>query len=290
MTGRATVSLGELRDRPAWEWPPDAAATMLAIVHGTESGIDDLLLAVELASEVVVMNDELAGALIEIVQAPSRPEQLRVEAALALGPMLEYATDGGYEPDGLLEEEPEVTPPTIERAQAVLHAAYLDAAAPLSVRRSALEASVRGDQDWHEAAVRDAWASADESWRATGLFCMQYLAGFDEEIVKALSSQDQRFLCLAVQVAGAWGLDQALPVLVSLLRSSETPRPLLLAAIEAAPRVNPDVALELLAPLVDHPDEEVASAAEGALAMAEADLALDDEDDEDDDGSEMPRF
>jgi len=70
--------------------------------------------------------------------------------------------------------------------------------------------------------------------------------------------------------------------------ADETPKPLLLAAIEAAAQVRPEEAPLILADFAESPDEEIVEAAQEALAMAEGlsdedDLDQDDEDLDDDD-------
>jgi hypothetical protein len=68
---------------------------------------------------------------------------------------------------------------------------YLHTDVPKEVRRRILEASVRALQDWHPDAIREAYASADESWRLTAVFCMRFVRGFDEQILEALDIENQ---------------------------------------------------------------------------------------------------
>jgi hypothetical protein len=275
-----TDAFRDLQENPVWDWPRGASSTLLAVLKDKEAKVEDRLLAAELSGEVAVIDDALAGCLLEILRDGREPEHLRGRSAIALGPMLEYGEEGAWEDD----EAPSITPPTIEKVQAALRATYFDAAAPTAVRRCALEASVRGSQDWHVKAIRAAWASGDRVWRLSAMFCMQYVEGFEPQILKALKSQDPEILGEAVSAAGAWGLDEAWPAIADLLASRQTPRSLLLRAIEAAPSFDPEEALELLGPLERSRDEDIAGAAEEAMAMI--DVTPDDEDidfgDEDD--------
>lgn len=150
------------------------------------------------------------------------------------------------------------------------------------MRRRILEASVRAPQDWHQGAVRTALNSADERWRLTALFCARFVRGFDAQILEALDSTNPDFHYEAVVAAGAWGLDAAWPHIASLVTSTRTRKPLLLAAIDAVPGIRPREAAEILADLADSDDEDIAAAAEEALAMAEG--LADEEEPDDDDG------
>ena len=128
-----------------------------------------------------------------------------------------------------------------------------------------------------------ALASGDPDWRRTAVFCMRWVRGFDEEIVVALGSGGPDVAHDAVCAAASWGVAAAWPHVAALVRSPETGKLLLLAAIDAVASIRPDEAAELLAPLTDAEDEDVVDAVHEALALAEADLDDDWDDDEFDD-------
>jgi len=157
---------------------------------------------------------------------------------------------------------------------------YADAGVPKAVRRSILEAAVRSPQEWHERAVRAAYASDDEAWRLTAVFCMQFVRGFDDQILGALESDNPDIHYHAVCAAGTWGVDAAWSHIAALVSSTDTDKPLRLAAIEAVAVIRPQEAAELLADLTASDDEDIAEAADEALTMA---AALPDDDDEEDD-------
>jgi hypothetical protein len=153
----------------------------------------------------------------------------------------------------------------------------MDANVPRDVRRRILEASVRAPQDWHSDAVRAAYASADEVWRLTAVFCMRFVRGFDAQILEALNSTNPDIHYEAVLAAGNWEVDAAWPHVAALVTSRETEKPVLLAAIEAAASIRPQEAFEILNDLADSDDEDIADAVHEAMAMAEGHSVDDDE-------------
>ena len=159
-----------------------------------------------------------------------------------------------------------------------LHKLYMDAGVPKEVRRRILEASVRAPQNWHADAVRAAYGSDDEAWRLTGVFCMRFVRGFDEQILEALDSRDPDIHYEAVCAAGTWEVDAAWPHITALVTSGETDKPLLLAAIEAVASIRPQEAAAILNDLTDSDDEDIVEAVFEATAMAGG---LSDEDNED---------
>lgn len=271
------MDLRTLQDTPAWEWPDGAGRMLLNVLRDGQAPESDRLLAAELAGDVTVIDDELAGALLSIVGSPSAPETLRGQAAISLGPVLEQ-TDTDV--DGFEDEDVPITERTFRRIRASLRSLYADAGVPKYVRRRILEASVRAPQDWHQAAIRAAYASDDEAWRLTAVFCMRYVRGFDRQIVEALDSDNPDIYYEAICAAGNWGVDAAWPHIAALLGSKATDKALLLAAIGAAASIRPREAPEALGDLLDSDDEDIVDAVHEALAMAQG---LADADDEDDD-------
>jgi len=110
---------------------------------------------------------------------------------------------------------------------------------PKLVRRRVLEASVRAVQDWHTDAIRAAAAGPDEDWKLTAAFCMQYVRGFDSQILDLLDSGNPDIHYEAICAAGTWELEDAWEHVAALLTSKSTEKPLLLAAIEAAASIRP---------------------------------------------------
>ena len=114
---------------------------------------------------------------------------------------------------------------------------------------------------------------------------MQFIRGFDKQILESLKSQNPDIRYHAVCAARNWGIDAAWQHIAALVTSEETEKELLLAAIEAAAFILPDKASEILGPLLESDDEDIVDAAYEALAMAgeSFDEEDDDEEDEEDD-------
>ena len=260
------MSFHHLRDMPSWEWPENAPDLLLTGLLDPRTSDVDLQLATSLASELLVMDDRLADALLHLVQSPGRSDDARGAAAIALGPVLEDADTAGF-------DDPEAVAISLAKfreIQAELNALYSDPGVPPAVRRRVLEASVRAPESWHRKAVRDAYASADRSERITAVFCMGYLQGFEEQILEALESGDPDVVLEAVRAAGAWDIRAAWPRVSELLTKPGVDKHLLLAAIESTATIRPEE-VHLLDRLRSHPDPEIAEAVEDAQSAAIAD-------------------
>lgn len=271
------MNLNDLESTPSWEWPADARDLLLATLRDERAAASDRRLAAELAGDLVVINDELAAALIAILESGRQPEETRARAAISLGPVLEQVDiDHLEDSEGL-----SITEATFRRIQESLRRIYLDASAPKEVRRRALEGSVRAPETWHGDAIAAAFASKDEEWKLTAVFCMRFVKGFDDQILEALNSTDPAIHHEAVVAAGNWEVDAACPHIAALLASQSTDKGLLLAAIEAVSTIRPDEAPEILGDLLDSDDEDIIGAVQEALAMAKG-LSEDDAGDNDD--------
>jgi hypothetical protein len=202
--------------------------------------------------------------------------KLRSKAVISMGPVLEHADTHGFED----ADDVPIAKPTFHRIQESLRELYLEADVPKETRRRILEASVRAPQDWHEDAVRAAYASGDEAWRLTAVFCMRFVRGFDEQILEALDSKNPSIHYEAVLAAGNWAVNAAWPHVAALVTSRETDKPLMLAAIDAVASIRPRQASEILSDLTESDDEDIVEAVFEAIAIAEGPAAGDDEDDE----------
>jgi HEAT repeats len=271
------MDLKILLDTPPWDWPRDAGQTFLKTLVDKRADESDRLIAADLAGDLVVMNDDLANTLLTLAGDAGEPEQLRAQAAISLGPVLEQADIEEFEdPDDV-----PITERTFNKIQDALEKMYLDNRTPKEVRRRILEASVRAPKTWHQDAIRQAYSSGDKEWMLTAVFSMRYVRGFDKEILAALNSADPEIQYEAVQAAGNWELDAAWDHIVELVNDTHTPKHLLLAAISAVGSIRPTEAGIILVDLADSEDEEIAEAA--SEAMTEAEAASDGEDDEEDD-------
>ena len=277
------MDLTRLARTPRWEWPPNGGNTLLAVLDDGQADESDRLLAAELAGEVVVINDDLARALLSLVGDATASEPLRCRAALSLGPVLEQMDlDSDDDFLGIDEEMLDGRPiseHTFQRIQDTLRAWYLEDDIPPEVRRHILEASVRAPADWHRDAVRAAFSREDRDWRLTAVFAMHYVRGFGDEIVAALDDPDAEIRRAAVSAAGNWEVNAAWPHVSALLAAQDTDKALLLVAIEAGAYIRPQEAESLLLELSDSGDAEIAAAAAISAMMAAA--AVENELDED---------
>ena len=264
------MDLHDLENTPPWEWPADARNLLLLTLREESASERDRGLAAELAGDLVVMNDELAAALLAIAENPQQPPDIRAKAAIALGPALEQSDIDGFEDIEGFEDDDDrpISEGAFHRIRESLRRIYLDGSTPKEVRRRVLEASVRAPERWHGDAARAAFAGDDQEWKLTAVFCMQFLKGFDEQILEALNSTDPDIHYHAVVAAGNWELEDAWPHVARLLASKSTGKPLLLAAIEAAAAIRPDEAPDVLDRFLASDDEEIVEAVQEALAIA----------------------
>ena len=273
------MDLTLLARTPPHEWPPNGGKTLRAVLDDRQADESDRLLAAELAGEVVVIDDDLAGILLSLVGDATASEPLRCRAALSLGPVLEQMDlDSDDDFLGLDEETLGPSPiseHTFRRIQETLRARYLEDDVPPEVRRHVLEASVRAPADWHGDAIRAAYRREDRDWRLTAVLAMCHVRGFGDQIVAALDDPDAKIRCAALAAAVNWEVDAAWPRVSALLAAPGIDKSLLLAAIEAGATICPQEAEPLLLDLSDSDDVEIAAAAMDAAMRAEA--AIEDE-------------
>jgi HEAT repeat protein len=256
----------DLESIPTWEWPPDAAEIILEVLQDRRAVPTDRLSASQLAGDIVVIDDRLANALLHILVDGNETETLRAQAAISFGPVLELTDDEVEELDEWDKEMgPDVSPAVVQKIRQTLHQVFLDALAPKLVRRRALEGSIRSPQEWHKGAVRTAYADADADWRLTAVFCMEFIGGFESEILESLDSPDKDVRFHAVVAAGNWQVEEAWEHVARLTSAGTTDKDLLLAAIEAVANIRPHKARAILGPLLESDDEEIYGAVNEAL-------------------------
>ena len=257
------MDLTTLKDTPPWDWPHGASRQFLDILRDDQANETDRCLAAEMAGDVTVINEELVGALLSILHSHDASETLRGTAAVALGPVLEHADTEGFSDVPIREK-------TFRRLQASLHRLYTDAGVPKTVRRRIVEASVRAPQDWHQDAIRAAYASDDQDWKLTAVFSMRWIRGFDDQIRGALDSENEEIHYQAVCAAGNWEVDSAWSHVTSLVTSKNTDKALRLAAIDAVASIRRQEAGMILIDLTDSDDEDIVGAAHEAMAEAQS--------------------
>lgn len=263
----------KLYDMPPWDWPEDAGKTILDILLNENADLSDRLLAAELGGNTVVINDELAEALLATAINNNETDELRSIAVNALGPALEMADIQGFddEDDILISEK------LFQSIKRSLYQLFMNEELSKDLRRIILEASVRATQDWHQDVVHKAYNSDDEAWQLTAVFCMCYIRGFDDQILESLESRHPDIQYQAVCAAGNWALEAAWPYIVDIFKSVEIDKDLLFAAIEAVVNIRPEEASSVLGRFIDSDDQDIVDAAFEALSMAEAIMESEDD-------------
>lgn len=267
-----------LKQLPPWRWPEKTKDLVLSYLRDPGADPGKRFDAASMAGDLSIIDDALATALLDIVRDNDADGELRGRAAIALGPVLETVDMMGCDDD---DEAVCISENVLSDIQAVLVRCYRDGKCPKETRRRVLEASVRAPLDWHGAAIRSAYQSGDPEWRLTAVFCMNYVPGFEAQILESLKDDDADILYEAVCAAGSWAVVAAWPRIVELVCDADTEKTMRLAAIDASVNIRPEAAAELLEPLMDDDDPDLVDAAHEAAAMAEtlAEIDMDEDDD-----------
>ena len=268
-----------LQNIEPWQWPQEAAQTILDALSDPQAKPSERVIAADLAGDLVVMNDEVAEALIAVVGDATEPDELRAQAAISFGPVLEQTDlDGFDEWEWATMGRPSPRRPSTRSAHC--SSRYTPIRPPPRSAAQSVEAAVRAPEEWHRDAIKKAYASGDREWMLTAVFGMRYIQGFNGPILEALNSKDEEIHFEAINAAGDRELDAAWPHVKALVQNPKTPKAILFAAIEAVSKIRPAETREALQHLADSPNEEIAEAADDAIGMAEAMLAGEDPEDE----------
>ena len=265
-----------------WTLGEEDGAYVRTVLSDRGADPEERLLALELAGDTALMDDEMAEAVLALLGDAGENEQLRGRAAIVLGPSLELAFEEELQDEA---DEPTcpLSPPLVEKVEQALRSLHDDESAPREVRRRCLEAAVRLPRDWQKMAIRRAYRSGDELWKITGVFCMQFIPGFDDQLLEALESDDPDLLCTALQSAGERALEAAWPRVRQILQEGQGDPDVLAAAMRAAACLKPRLAETLILPYLMQKDPELREAAEDALSEAHIMRGgLDDDEGEDD--------
>jgi hypothetical protein len=278
------MDLNLLRDTPPWDWPKDVRKTFLNLLKDRLAPPSDRLIAADLAGDFTAINDDLAHALMAVLRDGGEPEELRARAAISFGAALD-AADIEFEEELQGFDDDEMVPISVEtflQIRELLKGLYADANIPKLVRRRILEAAVRSPEPWQEDAIHEAYASGDRDWVLTAVFAMRFVNGFEDETMEALKRSDPEIHREAVLAAGEKELDAAWPHVLALAKDNRTEKDLRIAAIGAVGSIRPDEAQEILFKLAESEDEDIAEAADEALADVLPDEYEDEEDDDED--------
>lgn len=272
------MDLVKLQNTPPCEWPEETGEMLLDLLTSGRTNAEERLIAVELAGDFTVINDDLARVLLKIAKNDQESEEIRGAAIIALGPALEHSDMMGFEDED--EDDLVISEELFNTIQKSLQKLYMTAGLPKDLRRRALEASAHAPQPWHQGAVRSAYESKDEEWRITAVFCMGFIEGFEPQIIDSLRSSNELIHFYAVVAAGHWEVDGAWEHIVDLVRNEDTEKELRLAAIEALPDIRSNEAIDILNELVKSEDLDIVDAAYEAMAMAEGLEEIEDEDED----------
>lgn len=289
------MNLTDLQIIPAWDWPESARQTILKSLTNRSAPLDERLLAAEMAYDVSPDHDDVVTALADVVNEAGAPEGLRARAALAIGPALETAFQGVASEAGESLSEP-----VFRKAQKALKRIYDNANEAGEVRRCVFEALVRAPEEWHKAAIREAYDREDPAWQSSAVFAMRFVPGFKDEILEALESEDEEVLFNAICAAAERDVRDAWPYIAELVADETTTTEILIAAIDATPMLAPDAdaVAEALEPLLMNDNEEIVEAATEAMSSVgeagededwdedEETSGYDDDEDEDDEEEE----
>ena len=250
---------------PPWDWPKDAGVMFQEILDNHSDDLSNRLLAAEMAGDLVVFDDALAKSLLAIVGNNYEPIKLRARAAISFGPALEHSDLYEFEDsdDIVLSEE------MVREVQVSFKKFYYDADFPKEVRRRILEAAVRAPLDWHSSAIRAAFTSGDADWQCTAVFCMQFVEGFDEQILEALKSENRAIRYEALLAAGYWEMAEAWPAIARLAADPDIDKTMLLTVIDSAANIGLPESASFLEKLLYSDDDDIVDAVHEALGMLE---------------------
>lgn len=260
-----------------WEWPAGAGPVVAETLVDKAASAEDRQAAAQMAGDLVLMNDGMAALLLRVLEDTGESTELRAQAAISLGPALDEASISDFDDPDL---EPSISEDMFHRIGLTLMKIHADTNAPKELRRRSLEAAVRAPEDWHREAIRTAFTNGDAEWKLTAVFGMQYVRGFDKEILTTLNSTDPDLQAMAITAAGNGEIAGAWPHVERLLRKPGKDKALLLAAIEAAASINLAKATPILQEFEESEDEEIAEAATEALMLSRDPFEGDEDDDD----------
>lgn len=270
------IKLRLLSEIHSWAWPPGTDKLLLDVLREKDCDPESRALAIEMAGDIMVINEALTKVLLHILQDGEELEEMRARAVYAFHEVLEFADTQGFDdPDEL-----PISEATVQQIQKVCARLFQDVSTPLDLRRTILITSVRFPQDWHRDAIATAYASGDPTWVLAAVLAMRYVSGFDAEILQALTSKNRDLKFEAVCAAASWSVSAAWPHIEAIINAKKPNKDLLLAAIDAVVAIRPEEAIDVLGDFLDAEDEDIADAANEAIAMAEILLSEDDEEDE----------
>jgi len=233
----------------------------------------------------MLMDDDIARAFLDVASSDAG-EEIRADAIVGLGPIIEEAGMDFSDDDSGFAFDPDLGPgisrETFDSIIREIRALYEDEAQPKLIRRRAFEILVRDPQPWQSVEIRKHFGGSDPLWKLTAVFGMGYVAGFEKEIAATVAAADDHLLYEAIRSASSMEVSAAAKRIRHLATSKDTDHDLRLVSIEALPNVDPN-SDEILESLAESRDREIAETAQAALDELMLMQNQFDEDDEDDD-------
>lgn len=254
------MDVHELDSIPLDEWPPGAADQVRRVLMDRKTEPEDRLQAVKLASNHVVMNDEVALYALGLIDDPAQELPLRAAAVELLEEVFFAAQTEGLDDFGLTEA-------TVGRVHEEVRRLFEDPHTSDLLRRKILEVARGCEAAWHIDAVRVAYHSGNLAWRVSAVRGMRHGYVFDEEILDALQSEHRDLLLAAID-AVHYDLHDAWPHLRRILHDPDADFELKYEAMMSSVDIRRYTLFDDLRHLLEGDDEGLRRAAEWTLMWA----------------------
>ena len=214
------------------------------------------------------LDEETIPLVLALVRNREVDVETRARAAIAFGPTLEtfdhdriFREVGGPSMGEELDEE------LGNEIRETLLSIIRDDSEPTLVRRRALEASVRCEEQEHPDLVRHFWIDPDRDWRMTAAFCMGYVPGFEREIRAAIENEelDDEVRAEAIDAAAARDIPGVTKRIFKIAADESASTRLRISALRTAAEINAEKARPIVEDAAESDDDEIREMAEYLL-------------------------